>query len=161
MTINQERVLKWVERLESGEYPQGKNTLIFKETADDSSKRYCCLGVACEMYLEEHPNMSAKYDEGDHGTLTIPYRGHAYGAYLPRVIPEWFGFDEAFQSTSPAFGAQSDWNDNSKLTQGRLGSFNDGTGTISPEDFMKIAARIREYAGLPPREETEEEKETS
>lgn len=33
----------WPEALESGEFEQGKQTLI------DKNNKYCCLGVACEL----------------------------------------------------------------------------------------------------------------
>ncbi len=41
-------VMKWIEALESGQYKQGKNFLC---QIDDTlgNKKYCCLGVACEI----------------------------------------------------------------------------------------------------------------
>lgn len=37
---------KWVEALRSGEYAQGEKCLF-------SNGRYCCLGVACEVFRKE------------------------------------------------------------------------------------------------------------
>jgi hypothetical protein len=42
MTMKQEFKEKWIKALESGKYPQAKNTLRSKEG-------YCCLGVLCEV----------------------------------------------------------------------------------------------------------------
>lgn len=36
--------LKWLEMLESGQYRQGRGYLA------DKDNRYCCLGLACELY---------------------------------------------------------------------------------------------------------------
>jgi hypothetical protein len=38
---------EWVERLRSGKYKQGKYRLR------DSNNNYCCLGVLCEVYVDE------------------------------------------------------------------------------------------------------------
>lgn len=38
------RLMKWVDALESGEYPQAKGSLINTETGG-----LCCLGVACDV----------------------------------------------------------------------------------------------------------------
>lgn len=42
---------QWVERLKSGKYLQGKNRL--RNTEGDVPS-FCCLGVLCEMYIEQH-----------------------------------------------------------------------------------------------------------
>jgi len=46
--MNPEVKAKWLEALRSGEYNQTKRTLR-------DSHGYCCLGVLCEVYKEEHP----------------------------------------------------------------------------------------------------------
>lgn len=42
---------KWVEALESGEFEQGTGYLC-------KNNKYCCLGVACELYSRENGEMS-------------------------------------------------------------------------------------------------------
>lgn len=44
--------IKWIEALESGNYKQDKSFLC-RTSSDDGNKYYCCLGVACELFLGE------------------------------------------------------------------------------------------------------------
>lgn len=41
---------KWLEALESGEYQQGTEILC---RITDQGNKYCCLGVACELFATE------------------------------------------------------------------------------------------------------------
>lgn len=53
--IHQERLLKWVEALESGKYQQGQGNLLMVESWNDDGSRsesYCCLGVATRVAVE-------------------------------------------------------------------------------------------------------------
>lgn len=50
--VNKEAIKLWVKALRSGRYRQATDTLRYV----DSSKnmRYCCLGVACNLYTPKH-----------------------------------------------------------------------------------------------------------
>lgn len=42
---------KWLAALRSGEYQQGKGQLCREQ--DDSDPKFCCLGVACMLFMKE------------------------------------------------------------------------------------------------------------
>ena len=44
----QQNVLKWVEALRSGKYKQGQGALNY------NNEKFCCLGVACEIFKDEY-----------------------------------------------------------------------------------------------------------
>lgn len=50
---------RWVEALESGDYQQVRKILAATVdpalTGDQGVTGYCCLGVACNIYAEDHP----------------------------------------------------------------------------------------------------------
>jgi hypothetical protein len=84
--------IKWVTALRSGKYPQGKGQLKAIPKNSDVAE-YCCLGVLCELAVEE-------------GVLPAPTRGDregmevvfAYGtmdeaAVLPREVKKWAGLN--------------------------------------------------------------------
>lgn len=52
-----ENAKKWVDALRSGEYDQTRNYL----RTDDG---YCCLGVACEVAIENGVRLKAVYKDG-------------------------------------------------------------------------------------------------
>lgn len=78
------RIKKWVEALRSGEYAQGKNVLR------DGNNRYCCLGVACEIYHQEtgkgewRLSDSAEYYFFEDDNQKEP-------AVLPNEVVKWLG----------------------------------------------------------------------
>jgi hypothetical protein len=89
-----EVMTKWVTALRSGKYPQGKGQLKAIPKGSDVAE-YCCLGVLCELAVEE-------------GVLPAPTRGDregmevifAYGtmdeaAVLPREVKKWAGLDSS------------------------------------------------------------------
>ena len=61
---------KWVAALRSGDYRQGKGALLTNEG-------YCCLGVACALYIHEGLGTAIEI-------LGDPTAGH-----LPEVVKEW------------------------------------------------------------------------
>ncbi len=77
-------IKKWVEKLRSGDYPQGKHALR------SASNHYCCLGVLCEVAVEEgiipKPKLrstnSANYEFGKH---------YEDRTSLPPEVSEWSG----------------------------------------------------------------------
>jgi len=78
---------KWVKALRSGKYKQGKELLKEED-------RFCCLGVACDIYLKAHGDKWANlYNDGV---------GWIYddNTALPPLVRDWFGI----KSCSGNFG---------------------------------------------------------
>lgn len=78
---------RWIENLESGEYPKGVGTLRYKGT-------YCCLGVLADMYIREHDDLMWSDD-------SLIYTGGGFSlddeyvdTLLPAKVREWAGIDE-------------------------------------------------------------------
>jgi len=83
-----ELIEKWLEALESGEYKQGKNTLV------NSRDGYCCLGVLCKVAelngiikADEYVGMYAlpkfmckkvNMDTDGDFQIAVPYKGNDY-----------------------------------------------------------------------------------
>lgn len=57
---------KWVAALRSGEYQQGRGSL--RTPAD----RFCCLGVACDLYGHEH-HIAWKGERFQHEEFHLPF----------------------------------------------------------------------------------------
>lgn len=70
---------KWLDALRSGKYKQGVGQLR-------TGNRFCCLGVACEVYRTTRKDGS-KWDE------TGEYF-KASKCYLPGVVQEYFGLKD-------------------------------------------------------------------
>lgn len=86
MTESQEFILsKWAKVLRSGKYIQGHTYL--RKTGNDSVTRYCCLGVLCDMYMEE---FGGEWSEP--GTDMV-YRFLGSCAYPPPAVVKWAGLD--------------------------------------------------------------------
>lgn len=80
--MNREIRDQWVEELESGRFPQGRNVL---RSTDD---KYCCLGVLCEIAVQAgviEPPIEATYD-------AYKYGGWSVGS-LPDSVLAWSGLD--------------------------------------------------------------------
>ena len=73
--MNNEVKTKWLAALRSGEYPQCKGAL------HDANGGFCCLGVLCDLYDQEHKVLWTKTD-GDY-----KYMGEL--ALLPEVVANW------------------------------------------------------------------------
>jgi hypothetical protein len=76
-----ERIQRWVAALRSGEYQQGR---FFLKSLD----RFCCLGVACDIYAKENPDgkwLHSDFKAGDKELgVTSP----------PTTVCKWFGLPE-------------------------------------------------------------------
>lgn len=71
---------KWIAALRGGKYKQGAGALR-------DGDHYCCLGVACELFLEENPG-AIKVEQQDLSGHTA-YEGSV--AVLPDVVRDWLG----------------------------------------------------------------------
>jgi hypothetical protein len=85
---NKENVRKWVDALRSGKYGQTQGFL----RRDD---RFCCLGVACEVAMENGVAVSAfPRDDSYGGNGVWAYGGEGLVALPPWSVVEWLGLDE-------------------------------------------------------------------
>lgn len=76
-----DNVKLWLEALRSGEYEQTKRRL-------HNQHGYCCLGVACEVYIKAGNELAVEVRDPIDGTVT--YGGDA--ATLPEPVRIWLGF---------------------------------------------------------------------
>lgn len=78
----------WVAALRSGKYKQGKEVL---HNVTDGS--HCCLGVACEVFIEHGGRLHRKEEPDGHGrTITWFHDGGSQAfQYLPPVVSDWLG----------------------------------------------------------------------
>jgi hypothetical protein len=111
---NKDNIRKWVEALRSGKYQQTTGALC-------RDGKYCCLGVACEVAIENGVLVVRR------GTGENVVRYDSREGVLPWAVLEWLGIDEK----DPELGKSqsmvaSDWNDHVRA------------------DFTKIADLIEE-----------------
>ncbi len=81
---------KWIKALRSGDFQQCRGAL-------KTNKGYCCLGVLCELYLNDHPK--AFWKKATNFVIPESFRFHvskeagmnaAIGT-LPNEVVEWAG----------------------------------------------------------------------
>lgn len=93
---------RWVEALRSGEFEQGRERLLTVGRKGEPD-RFCCLGVLCELYLDDHPEHPG-WDEwgnldGEVGSLPkaviywADYAGHDPRDPLRRAATYWNDVD--------------------------------------------------------------------
>lgn len=86
--VNREAIVEWVAALRSGEYTQGTGAL--KYTNNGFAARYCCLGVACEVFAERARIAAAVL----RGSGLVEFAGNH--SYLPGAISEYLGLADEF-----------------------------------------------------------------
>lgn len=103
----------WIAALKSGDYEQGTRRLQYK--TDNSEDRYCCLGVAAELFMQmEQPSLlMARWEVAYDGTEILKYydlsrgtpaalneegkaelsEGGVFGEFtvLPKIVGRWLG----------------------------------------------------------------------
>lgn len=80
-----------VKRLRSGEYKQGHSALR-RLAKDGGPDLFCCLGVMCEIAVEE--GVLVRLDTDVPGTsygYKVPGQDATHTAYLPPAVIEWAG----------------------------------------------------------------------
>jgi hypothetical protein len=102
MQPNKENLRKWIAALRSGEFKQGTGRLYSADVVT-LEKRYCCLGVACEVAERDGV---IQPESGDMDHLETPWRSDAI---LSPTFQAWLGVN----SGNPAFVGHSaaTWND--------------------------------------------------
>lgn len=91
--MNQQIKARWVEALRSGKYGQTSSYL-------SDSQGFCCLGVLCDLYIQDHPNTSEwrQYDEDSMFNIfacniNTDDRQSSH-EILPYTVAKWAGFSE-------------------------------------------------------------------
>lgn len=110
--MNQEIKQRWVSALRSGEYKQAKRAL------HPTNGGFCCLGVLCDLYLQERDR--GWQSEGINRITNEPYPFDSAlcegeGDVLPYSVQVWAGLD----AENPAVRVGSDrWADLAYLNDG-------------------------------------------
>jgi hypothetical protein len=121
--MNKEIKKRWVKALESGDYKQGKSALV-------SNGKFCCLGVLCTLYLEDHKDQNWK---------TLTPMGLDDDQDLPNCVREWAELDrDPLLGTK---GAEVIVPDSSKPFLRTCSVVNDYLGY----DFNQIAKEIKKW----------------
>lgn len=123
MNVNKENIKKWVEALESGEYKQTTGVLRDYDG-------YCCLGVACDLYLKEK-SISWTKPSIDNSHYSIQHEGlnSADSETLLPSIATWLFNNDLLE-----------WSGDPKIQGFFLTEWNDDKG----KTFKEIAKLIRE-----------------
>ena len=124
MAMNKQVKERWIKALRSGKYKQGQHLLVSNDSDD---KKYCCLGVLCQLYATEKKKGISKIKLG----VATSSSGDRLPAkqFLPNIVREWAGLDVS----DPIV----DYDDNST---NRLTHLNDGYEL----DFNQLADIIEE-----------------
>ena len=84
---------KWIRALRSGDYEQGTSTLhayYGPDATRHGKERFCCLGVACDLYLNEVGDLDRSMPSGTIGSdTTVTYDDES--SYLPLKVSNWLG----------------------------------------------------------------------
>ncbi len=121
-----EAAKKWVAALKYGGYKQG--TANLHVAIKDGPDKFCCLGIACKLYVEEHGEGSLKVvtdkfsEEVGYGIVT--YEGDEQ--CMPPKVMAWLGLRDELGG----YGDKSD-------EASRLAALNDKS-----QPFMDIARVI-------------------
>lgn len=111
-----QNVKKWIEALRSGKYKQTAGCL-------HDSHGHCCLGVACEAYLKEHPEgLSVESRQTGDFENNTRYAYDTREADLPEVVMEWLGLRSSFGNFQDAVRLVVD---GSPITMNDLSDLND------------------------------------
>lgn len=116
MRTQQQLRTEWIKRLRSGTYIQGQNHL-------KAEGKHCCLGVACEILVEEGrlTTQETGYNTGG-GTRSLRTSFNGNGATLPDEVVAYFGMHD----TTGRHNLPGEW---------ALTALNDGQG----KTFSEIA----------------------
>ena len=79
---------KWAEALRSGKYKQGRSRLCAQNA--DKTEVYCCLGVACEVFME-HEDGLEKRTSAERASSEYVDSIHARGLEMPFTVRDWLG----------------------------------------------------------------------
>lgn len=84
---NKPNMLLWVEALESGKFPQSHGALR-------NRGGFCCLGVACEVAIQNRLPVEIRVIQPDHEEGREVYHYDGDTAILPRSVVDWLGLQQ-------------------------------------------------------------------
>lgn len=127
--MNEARKKLWVDALRSGDYKQTAGGLHDRDG-------FCCLGVACDVYVKETGLGEWKQDPDYFGAFLFEHRGVVAreSSVLPSEVARWYGLAD-MNPAIPLGGFKA-----------TLAHLNDGV--VPGQDrcsFTKIADLIEEY----------------
>jgi hypothetical protein len=92
--VNKDIKPRWIQKLRSGEYPQTSNALNRAEpdrfTGNEAPVGYCCLGVLCDIAVEDGMGFWADTTDGVRA-FYFNGSGTPHRAFLSDDIAEWAG----------------------------------------------------------------------
>lgn len=82
-----------VAALRSGKYIQGRDRLTYKSSDPAKPQEYdCCLGVACKLYVAEHPDFFVSIELMENAGEFINVTNYQYEkVLLPSMVRKYFG----------------------------------------------------------------------
>jgi hypothetical protein len=89
---NKDVITRWIDALRSGEYHQGRAVLARFTTSEQDGAipiRYCCLGVLCELAVQDRIIDPAAHSED---SKSLRYDGQ--GAVVSTAVQAWAGITE-------------------------------------------------------------------
>ncbi len=79
---------RWVKALRSGEYQQTVKRL---HRITDGVDSFCCLGIACKLYAEDH-DITTVIQANTFEDDAVAYA--SYAAILPHQVQYWLGLND-------------------------------------------------------------------
>jgi len=98
--VNEARLRLALDALRSDRFEQGYGALSFIDPTDGKVK-YCCLGVMCEVAIENGLELAKKHCDDVESTNFV-YGTWEDGGFLPIEVRNWYELD----STNPRVGGQ-------------------------------------------------------
>jgi hypothetical protein len=83
---------RWADALESGQYKQARG-LLCRVDRETGTRSYCCLGVLCELAIEDGVPVSVHEHKTEYGHGHVAF--DKSGSYLPESVVKWAGADNA------------------------------------------------------------------
>ena len=89
----------WIKALRSGKYNQTKGALRRPDGSNDKGVSFCCLGVACDLYIKRVPKKNRdkmwKADLTDDNVTGGCFRFKKSWSSLPDQVIKWLGLNYA------------------------------------------------------------------
>ena len=138
--MKQKVMRAWVRALRSRKYKQGKYALRSTTRAGNMGSEFCCLGVLCDLYAQEHPDDAQWVVNGSRMSCSFSPRAGEIQNNVPHaLVMEWAGLkteNGEFRAPSTAW---DDFGFRGSCAQ-ELTSVNDNGAT-----FRQIATFIEKH----------------